>query len=70
MTSSEDRYVKPAAGEDPREIDREFTDAELVAKRAAERPVRHDQESEGDQGLSSDSPGVNVAERQSDGDDA
>jgi hypothetical protein len=68
MTSSEDRYVKPAAGEDPREIDREFTDAELVAKRQAERAVRHQQDSDGDQGLSNDAPGVNVAERQRDGD--
>jgi hypothetical protein len=68
MTSSEDRYVKPTEGEDPREIDREFTDAELVAKRQAERAVSHPQESEGDQRLTSDAPGVNVAERQKDGD--
>jgi hypothetical protein len=68
MTSSEDRYVKPADGEDPREIDREFTDAEVVAKRQAERAVRHAQESDGEQGLSTDAPGVNVATRQNDDD--
>jgi hypothetical protein len=69
MTSSEDRYVKPVEGDDPREIDREFTDAELVAKRQAERARRHVQEPEGEQGLSSDAPGVNVADRHADGDD-
>jgi hypothetical protein len=63
MTSSEDRYVKPPAGEDPREIDREQTDAELVAERAATRQVSHPQEAEGAQGISSDAPGVDASDR-------
>jgi hypothetical protein len=68
MTSSEDRYVKPTEAEDPREIDREFTDANLVAKRQADRAVTHPQDSAGEQGLSTDAPGVNVATRQNDDD--
>jgi hypothetical protein len=63
MTSSEDRYVKPAAGEDPREIDREQTDAELMAERAATRQVSHQQEAEGAQGISSDAPGFDASDR-------
>jgi hypothetical protein len=63
MTSSQDRYVKPAAGEDPRTIDREQTDAELVAERAATRQVSHPQEAEGAQGISSDAPGVDASDR-------
>ena len=63
MTSSEDRYVKPAAGEDPREIDRELTDAEFVAGREAGRQVSHQQEAEGAQGISSDAPGVDASDR-------
>jgi hypothetical protein len=63
MTSSEDRYVKPPAGEDPREIDREQTDAELVAERAATRQVSHPQDAEGAQGISSDAPGFDASDR-------
>ena len=63
MTSSEDRYVKPAAGEDPRTIDREMTDAELVARRAKTRQVSHAQEVTGAQGLSSDAPGYDPSNR-------
>jgi len=63
MTSSEDRYVNPAAGEDPREIDRELTDAEFVAGREAGRQVSHQQEAEGAQGISSDAPGVDASDR-------
>ena len=63
MTTSDDRYVKPAAREDPRDIDREFTDADLVARRQAERQVSHPQEAEGEQGISADSPGVDASSR-------
>jgi hypothetical protein len=63
MTSSQDRYTKPADGEDPRDIDREFSDAEVVARRTAERQVSHPQEREGEQGTSADSPGFDAADR-------
>jgi hypothetical protein len=63
MTSSPDRYVKPAEGEDPRQIDEEFSDADVVARRQAERAVSHPQESEREQGLSADAPGVNPSDR-------
>jgi hypothetical protein len=68
MTSSEDRYVKPAAGEDPREIDQELTDAEFVAGREATRQVSHPQHAEGAQGISSDAPGVDASDRDRDPD--
>lgn len=64
MTSSEDRWVYPAEDEDPREIDRETTDAEAMAQREATRNVSHDQEPVRNQGLSSDKPGVDVSERE------
>jgi hypothetical protein len=63
MTSSEDRYVKPADGENPREIDRELTDSEFVARRETRRAVRHQQEAEGAQGISSDAPGLDASDR-------
>jgi hypothetical protein len=63
MTSSEDRWVYPAKDEDPREIDRETTDAEAMAEREATRSVTHDQEVERDQGLSSDKPGIDPSDR-------
>jgi hypothetical protein len=65
MTSSQDRYVKPAEGEDPRDIDKEFSDADVVARRQAERAVTHEQHPEGEQGTSADAPGVNPADRDS-----
>jgi hypothetical protein len=64
MTSSEDRYVKPAEGADPREIDRELTDADAVARREAERQVTHPQPREREQGTSADSPGFDPADRE------
>lgn len=64
MTSSEHRWVYPAEGADPREIDRETTDAEAMAEREATRAVSHDQEPVRSQGLSSDKPGVDVSERE------
>lgn len=64
MTSSEDRWVYPPEGEDPRDIDREQTDADTVADRDADRQVSHDQDVERDQGLSSDQPGVDPSDRE------
>lgn len=63
MTSSEDRWVYPAEGDDPRDIDRETTDAEAMVVREATRHVTHDQDVERDQGLSSDKPGVDPSDR-------
>lgn len=67
MTSSEDRYVKAAEGEDPREIDRETTDADLVRRRARDRTVSHPQDRERAQGTSADAPGVDPADREREG---
>lgn len=67
MTTSQDRWVYPADGEDPRDIDRENTDAATTAHREATRNVSHDQEVESAQGLSSDKPGVNPSDRDVDG---
>jgi hypothetical protein len=63
MTTSGDRYVKPADGEDPRDIDRELMDAEVVARREATRQVSHQQEATGEQGLSTDAKGYDAADR-------
>ena len=60
---TEDRYTHPPDGEDPRERDEEFTDAEKVARLQRERQVTNPQEPEGDQGTSADSPGHNPADR-------
>ena len=67
MTSSEDRWVYPADGEDPREADREQQDGDAMAEREAARPVSHDQDIERDQGLSADRPGVDPSDRERDG---
>jgi hypothetical protein len=58
MTSSQDRWVHPADGDDPRDIDRETSDAEAMADREATRQVSHDQDVEGASGLTSDKPGI------------
>jgi hypothetical protein len=63
MTTSGDRYVKPADGEDPRDIDRELTDPEIVARREATRQVSHQQEATGEQGLTTDAKGFDAADR-------
>ena len=68
MTSSEDRWVYPADGEDPREADRAQQDGEAMAEREATRQVSHDQDVERDQGLSADRPGVDPSDRERDGD--
>lgn len=64
MTSSADRYTKPASGEDPRLIDRDRTDAEQMARRERERTVSHPQEREGGQGTSADAPGFDPSDRE------
>ena len=61
---SEDRYTYPAEEDDPREVDREFTDAEHQAKLAEERHVTHAQKPLRKQGTSADTPGRNPADRQ------
>jgi hypothetical protein len=65
MTRSDDRWVYPAEGEDPRDIDREATHAAIVEAKQSGRQVTHDQQPERSQGLSSDRPGVDVSERES-----
>lgn len=53
------RWTKPPAGrgDDPREIDEEFRDDDAAARQERSRPVIHDQEPAGQQGISSDKPG-------------
>jgi hypothetical protein len=65
--TSEDRWVHPADGADPREIDRENTDAEAMAERERTRHVTHDEDADGQQGLSSDKSGIDVSEREVEG---
>ena len=67
MTSSEDRWVYPAEGADPRDADQAQQDAEAMAQRESTRTVSHDQAVERDQGLSSDQPGVDPSDRERDG---
>lgn len=62
--SSDDRYTYPASGEDPRDIDRERTDAEKMAEAERDRAVSHPQETERDQGTSADRPGLDPADRE------
>ncbi len=59
-TSSEDRWVYPAEGADPRDQD----DADAHAESVQERQVTRDQPVERDQGLSSDRPGVDPSDRE------
>jgi hypothetical protein len=60
MTRSEDRWVYPVEGEDPRAYD----DAHRLAANVGHRQISHDQGAERNQGLSSDKPGVDVSERE------
>ena len=60
MTSSEDRWVYPAEGEDPRDLD----DATRHAESVEGRQTSNDQDAVREQGLSSDKPGVDVSERE------
>jgi hypothetical protein len=63
---SEDRYTHPADGEDPRERDREFTDAEHQQELQRTRHVTNDEPPAGLQGTSADAPGTNPADRHAD----
>jgi hypothetical protein len=62
--TSEDRYTYPAEGDDPRDIDREVTDADAMRHREATRQVTHPQEREREQGTSADRPGFDPADRE------
>lgn len=64
---SEDRWTYPAEGDTSRDIDREQTDAETVARKQAERAVTHPQERERVQGTSADAPGVDPSDREREG---
>jgi hypothetical protein len=64
---SEDRYTYPTEGQDPRTIDDEQTDGEVVAARQDERHVTHDQVAERSQGTSADAPGVDPSDREAEG---
>jgi hypothetical protein len=61
---SEDRYTYPGEDDTSRDIDREMTDAEAVARKQAERQVTHPQPKERAQGTSADAPGVDPADRE------
>ena len=54
------RWTKPAGehGEDPRDIDEERRDPEQARVQAETRPVVDNQEPTGEQGISSDRPGI------------
>lgn len=65
--SSEDRWTYPADGDTPGDIDREMTDTESVERKQRERAVTHPQAPERAQGLSSDAPGVDPADREREG---
>jgi len=60
---SEDRYTYPTAEDDPRDVDRELTDAERQATHTQERQVSHPQKPLRSQGTSADAPGDDPADR-------
>jgi len=64
---SEDRWTYPAEGDDSRDIDREHTDAQAVARKQEERSVTHGQDPERQQGTSADAPGVDPSDREARG---
>jgi hypothetical protein len=61
MTDS-GRWTKASEGQgvDPRDTDAEFTDEEKAARRTETRPVVHEQEPTGEQGITSDKPGTDA----------
>lgn len=61
---SEDRYTYPTEGDDPRERDRELTDAEEMARLQRERHVTNAQPPERSQGTSADAPGHDPSDRE------
>jgi hypothetical protein len=62
--SESSRWTKEPGGEgdDPRDIDVEAHDPDRVREAAETRPVVHDQEPTGEQGLTSDRPGAGPGE--------
>ena len=60
---SEDRWTYPSRDDDPRDIDREMSDADSVAAKQATRAVSHAKAREGRQGTTADSPGVDPSDR-------
>ena len=62
--TSDDRYTYPAKGDDPRDIDREVTEPEDMARRETRRQVSHPQEREREQGTSADAPGFDPSDRE------
>lgn len=64
--SSEDRWVYPADGETPKQIDEELFDPEAAATLQQTRSVTHRQPPAGEQGISSDTPGTDPSTRQGD----
>ena len=67
VMSSDDRWTYPAEGDTPGDTDREATDAETVDDVRRSRTLKHPQDAVGGQGLSSDAPGVDPSERESEG---
>lgn len=64
---SEDRWTYPSEDDDSRDIDREMADPEAVARKQAGRHVTHAQPRERAQGLSTDAPGIDPSDRESEG---
>lgn len=64
---SEDRWTYPGEDDTSRDIDREQTDAETVARKQDGRAVSHPQSPTRTQGLSADAPGTNPADRHAEG---
>jgi hypothetical protein len=62
--TSEDRYIYPTTGDDPRDIDREVGDADAMERRQKGRQVTHPQERERGQGTSADAPGFDPSDRE------
>jgi hypothetical protein len=60
--TSEDRYTYPTTGDDPRDIDREVSDADAMKRREKGRQVTHAQERERGQGTSADAPGFDPSD--------
>lgn len=64
---SEDRWTYPTDDADPGGQDQELVDPERAAATAADRAVTHPQEAERSQGTTADAPGVDPADRETEG---
>jgi hypothetical protein len=62
--TSEDRYTYPTTGDDPRDIDREVSDADAIQRREKGRQVTHAQTRERGQRTSADAPGFDPSDRE------